>query len=65
MSLTPSYTIIMNGRSGVILYLMLHMINHFNNDLLDGTIAITCDFQTHLFEHYLKYYCFKTLAIIY
>ena len=27
--LHPSYTAIMNGRSGVILYLMLHMINCF------------------------------------
>ena len=42
MSLTPFYTTIMNGQSGVILYLMLHTINHFNNDLLDGTVAITC-----------------------
>jgi hypothetical protein len=27
--LHPSYTAIMDGRSGAILYLMLHMINRF------------------------------------
>ena len=32
----------MNGKSGVILNLMLHMIKFFYNDLFYGTVALTC-----------------------
>jgi hypothetical protein len=40
--LHPSSTTIMKGQSDIILILMPHMINRFQNDLLDGTIALTC-----------------------
>ena len=33
---------IMNGQSGASLYSMPHMINRFNNDLLNDTITLTC-----------------------